>query len=124
MTVVAGDSVKLPGDAEESLKSKVATTNLQVRTPENVWQDTAVEVSDKFEKPSPVAVGLAMKALDTSQGDLKINLFPQEIAEVKSTIKHALVTTNIVIAILLIMIGVVDGPKWLSKNANKSIVHR
>ena len=124
VTVVTDNADQLPTDAEESLKSKVATTNLQVRTPENVWQDTVVEVRDKLEKPSPVAVGLAMKALDTREGDLKINLFPQEIAEVKSTIKHALVTTNIVIAILLIMIGVVDGPKWLSKNANKSIVQQ
>ncbi|MCK4752233.1 MAG: pilus assembly protein PilM [Planctomycetes bacterium] len=112
VTVITDNSMELPQDTEETLKTRIPNTDLQLRTPEDAWQDTPVDdsINSNDEKPSPVAIGLAMKFLDSTQSDLKINLIPPEIIEIKSTIKQALVTTIIVIAILFAMMLISSGP--------------
>jgi len=125
ITVVA-DGSQLPKDAEESLKAKVASTNLQVRTPENACQDITVGKSQYIgsDKLSPVAIGLAMKLLGTNDSNLRINLLPPEAGEVKALRKEALITANIAASLLLLMILAVGGLSVMTKKVNKRIIHK
>ena len=124
ITVIANESVQLPDDAEESLKAKVADGNLQVRTPENAYQDTPVWQSGGSDRPSPVAIGLAMKLLGTEQSNLRINLLPPELARVTATKKDALITANIAAAILLLMVLAIGGLTMMTKKANENIAYK
>ncbi len=124
---VAADRVQLPENAEESLRAKVASTNLQLLTGEDACQAAAVSQSNKFanssqtDKPSLVALGLAMKLLDTNTRDLGVNLLPPEVTRLRATQKGALTTANIVAAVLLVMILAINGPAWKIKKLNESI---
>jgi Tfp pilus assembly protein PilN/nucleoside diphosphate kinase len=106
ITIVFKDSVQLPDNAEGFLKSNVSTGTLQVRSGENAHQDTAVGQSSHIgaDRPSTVAIGLAMRILGEDKTDLRINLVPAETAEVKSLKKDTLITANIAAVILLLMI--------------------
>ena len=123
ITVITNESAQLPDDAEESLKAKVASTNLQVRTPENACQDTPVWENGGSDRPSTVAIGLAMKLLGTEETNLRINLLPPETAEVKSARKDALITANIAAALLLLMVLAVGGLTLMTKKVNENIAH-
>jgi len=123
ISVIANESGQLPDDAEESLKAKVASGNLQVRTPENAYQDTTVWQSGGSERPSPVAIGLAMKLLDTEQSNVRINLLPPELARVTATRKDALITANIAAALLLLMVLAAGGLTLMTKKVNENIAH-
>lgn len=125
ITVVA-DRVLLPEDAEESLKAKVGSADLQVRTLENAYQDTPVGQSPNIadEKPSAVAIGLAMKLLGTDESNLKINLLPPEAAEIESVRKQALITANIIAAVILLMILAAAATAMKTQTVNKSIARK
>ncbi|MHC4644883.1 MAG: pilus assembly protein PilM [Planctomycetota bacterium] len=101
---VVPDSVALPDDAQESLKAETADACLKVITGEHLWQDSPVAQSGPAERPSAVAIGLALRLLDADGGNLKVNLAPPESTEVRSVKKHLLVTANIIAALLLVMI--------------------
>ena len=103
ITVVT-DCLQLPKNAEESLKTKVASPNLHVRTPENASQDTPFGQDNSSDKPSAVAIGLAMKLLAINGSNLRINLLPPEAAEVKTLRKDVLITANIAASLLVLMI--------------------
>jgi len=126
VTVVAGDCVQLPTDAEESLRTKVASADLhlQVRTAENACQDTLVVQDGGLDKPSVVAIGLAMGLLGINGSNLRINLLPPESAEVKSIKKHLLITANIIAAVLplTILAGGVLG--LMTKKVNQGIAYK
>jgi Tfp pilus assembly protein PilN len=102
VTVVADAEQTLPPNAEQTLKAAVGCPKLDVRTPENVSQDVAVEQkrASGAGDASIVAIGLAMKLLTKDGADLKINLLPPEATEVKSFKKHAIITANIMAAIV------------------------
>lgn len=129
ITVVT-DDVQLPENAEDSLRANVAGSDLQVLTGKDVGQATAVSQSgrsadsDKNNRPSLIAVGLAMKILDTNKRGLSINLLPQEITRLRVIQKEAFVTLNIIAAVLLVMLLVVNGPFWRIKRLNESIKHK
>ncbi len=125
ITVVA-DSVQLPDDAEEFLKAKVAGAELQVRTTEDAYQDTPVGQSRYVgaNKPSSVAIGLAMRLLGINGSDLRINLLPPESAEVKSIKKHLLITANIVAAVLPLMILTAGVVSLMTKKVNQGIAYK
>jgi Tfp pilus assembly PilM family ATPase/Tfp pilus assembly protein PilN len=124
ISVIANESVQLPDDAEKSLKAKVAGGNLQVRTPENAYLDTPVWQSGGSDRPSPVAIGLAMKLLGTEQSNLRINLLPPELARVTATKKDALITANIAAAILLLMVLAAGGLALMAKKVNENIAYK
>jgi Tfp pilus assembly protein PilN len=91
------DNIKVLGaDIEE--------VELEVRTPEDAYLDTPVADTNHVNKPSAVAVGLAMKLLNLPGCSLNINLLPPEIAEIKSAKKQALIIANIAAVILFLMI--------------------
>jgi len=123
VTVVA-DSAQLPDDAEESLKAKVASTNLQVRTHENAWQDTPVGQNDSPDRPSAVAIGLAMKLLGIDGSNLRINLLPPEAAEVKTLRKDLLITANIAASLFVLMIFAVGALAVMTDKVNEKIARK
>jgi Tfp pilus assembly protein PilN len=125
ITVVA-EGVELPGDAEESLKAEVTNVSLEVKTNEDAWQDTPVAGSPNIEteKPSVVAVGLAMRLLGVDAGNLRVNLVPPESAEVRAAKKQLLVTANVLAAILLMMILASGALGLLTKRVNQRIDYK
>lgn len=129
ITVVA-DCMRLPANAEGSLRAKVASTNLQMLTNEDICPAAVVSQSRGFancrrtDNPSLVAVGLAMKLLGTNACNLGVNLLPQEVTRLRATQKKALITANIVAAMLLIMILAISGLTWKIKKLNEGISHK
>jgi len=126
ITVVA-DCAQLPENAEGSLRAKVASTNLQLLTSEDICQAAVVSQPrglancQRTDKPSPVAIGLAMKLLDTDAHNLGVNLLPPEVVRLRAAQKGTLITANIAAAVLLFMILAILVPDWKIKNLNKSI---
>ncbi len=123
VTVVA-DSILLPEDVEESLKAKITSASLQVRTDETACQDTLVALDSSLEKPSVAAIGLAMRLLNINGSGLQINLLPPESSEVKSAKKHFLITANIIAAVLILMILAAGGLSLMTNKVNQSITHK
>ena len=123
VTVIA-DGMPLPDAAEESLKAKITDASLQVRTAENARKDTLVTQNNGLEKPSVVAIGLALRLLNVDGLNLRINLLPPESAEVKSAKKHLIITGNIIAAILLLMILISNGLSLMADKINQGIVQR
>lgn len=126
---VVADDVQLPEDTEDSLRAKVAGADFQLLTGKDITQATTVSQSGRFtdssnSRPSLVAVGLAMKLLDTKNRGLSINLLPPELTKLRIIKKEALVTLNIIAAVLLIMLLVVNGPYWKVKRLNENIKHK
>jgi Tfp pilus assembly protein PilN len=119
---VVSDSMPLPDDAEQSLRAKIIVDSLQVRTGEDAFKDTLVVQNKGLEKPSVVALGLAMKLLNINGISLKINLLPPESTEVKSLKKHLLITANIIAAVLLLMILVAGGLSRMANNMKQKII--
>lgn len=129
ITVVA-DSAQLPENAAEVLAANVAGANLQLISSEDISHTPIVNQSGKFangrrtDKPSLVAVGLAMKLLDKKAANLGVNLLPAERVRLKAAQRRVLITANIIAVILLIMILAVNGPTWKIKKLHKSIDHK
>jgi Tfp pilus assembly PilM family ATPase/Tfp pilus assembly protein PilN len=139
ITIVA-DGTQLHQNTEGFLKAKVANADLQVLTGEDVCNAAVVSQSAKIgntrqndpaptrfaetSKPSPVAVGLAMKLLNTNARNLGVNLLPPEVTRLRNAQKGALITANILAVLLLIMILAVSVPTWKIKNLDKNINYK
>jgi len=136
ITVIADGAVQLHKDACELLKAKIACESLQVRTSEDAYQDTPIKqsrvcpahqkemVGTAHPTPSVVAIGLALKLLAPDQGNLKINLLPPEAAEVKAAKKHALVTANVIAAVLLVMVLAIGALMLKIEKVNVNIARK
>lgn len=124
VTVVA-DCMQLPEGAGEFLKANIACTNLYVRGSEDAYQDTPFGESPNIgtDKPSPVAIGLAMGLLGTDGTGLRINLLPPEVAEVKVVKRDALILANIAAVALFLMILTVGVLVLLIGKVNKNVIH-
>lgn len=88
----------------KSIKDKLEGVELEVRTLENAYLDTPAADTECDDRPSAIAVGLAMKVLNFPAGGLNINLLPPEVVEIKSVRKQTLVSAIIAAAILFLMI--------------------
>jgi len=110
----AGDHAREVGD---SLQSILSNLQVEVVSPVTACENTQVINSCGAETVSLVAVGLSMRLLNLPQPKLKVNLVPPESAEVKAVKKYALVTANIVAAVLTVMILAVG---VLSASLNKT----
>ena len=71
---------------------------------------------------SVAAIGLAMKFLVADGNGLRINLLPPEASEIKSLKKHALITANIIAAVLFIMVLVIGGLMFWIGRVNANII--
>jgi len=121
--MVVADSVQLPDDAQQSLRAKLTVGTLQVRRPEDACQDTPV-VKDGARVEtgaSAVAIGLAMKLLVPNEPNFRINLLPPEATDVKAFKRHALITANIVAAVIFGMVIAVAVLGLGAKNLNAEI---
>ena len=98
---VFADTGQLPQDAEDILKSKIQAGSLQVRTSKDAYLDTPVNVpaaGKNGKQPSPVAVGLAMNLLMAQRDDVRLNLMPPQIVQLKEAKKDVLVVAAVVAA--------------------------
>lgn len=113
-------------DAEEFLKAKIACEYLQVKKSEDTYQDMPIKQSKSATKAgnSVVAVGLALRLLAPEQSNLKINLLPAEAAEVKSLKRHAIITGNIISAVLLIMVLAIGSLMFKIEKVNANIAKK
>jgi Tfp pilus assembly protein PilN len=121
-TTIIVDPPLLSDDVEQQLRDKITRSDLQVRSYENIFHDTFVTKGNSSPKASAIAIGLAMRLLNINEHNLKINLLPPESAEVRSTKKHFLITSNIIAAILLLMILIGVGVGVLAHNVNEEVV--
>jgi hypothetical protein len=89
---------------EELLKDKLGDIELDIINPEDAYLDTPVADDALDNKPSAVAVGLAMGLLNTPNTGLNINMLPPEVAAAKSREQKILALLNFFAAFLVIMI--------------------
>lgn len=101
ITNVGNQPVK---DKTLSLGTNVEGVELKIRTLRTAYLDTPVADTEQSEKPSAIAVGLAMKLLDNSKSGLDINLLPLQVAQAKSTERQVLISANVAGVILFLMI--------------------
>lgn len=90
--------------AADSSATGIEGVELAVRTPEEAYLDTPFADTNFPDKPSTVAVGLAMKLLNLPGCNLNINLLPPQIAKIKSARRQSLIIANIAAVILFLMI--------------------
>jgi Tfp pilus assembly protein PilN len=88
----------------EALGTNIEGAELAVRSLEDAYLDTPVADTEHTEKPSAIAVGLAMKLLNFPGCNLNIDFLPREAAEVKTARKQTLVIANAAAVIFLLMI--------------------
>jgi Tfp pilus assembly PilM family ATPase/Tfp pilus assembly protein PilN len=103
----------------ESLRSRLDNIDLQIKTAQHAYLDTPIasglsagkhsrgnceSKNGSGNKPSAVAVGLAMGLLNTPDAGLNINLLPSAVAIAKSREKKILVLSNIAATFLVLMI--------------------
>jgi len=103
----------------ELLRSRLDNIDLQIKTAQYAYLDTPVapELSagkhargnyesknSSGNKPSAVAIGLAMGLLNTPDAGLNINLLPSEVVNARSREKKILVLSNIAATFLVLMI--------------------
>jgi len=113
----------LPENADTVLKSKFQTGSLQVRSSNDAYLDTIVDnqkLSHKNEQPSAVAVGLAMHLLTQQHEDVRLNLMPPQIIQIKEIKREALIAANIFAVLLLLIIIAVDVPSYFSENITRT----
>jgi Tfp pilus assembly protein PilN len=120
---VFADTAQLPQDAEAILKSKIQAGSIQVRTSKDAYLDTIFggqTAGDKNEQPSPVAVGLAISLLVAQQDDMRLNLMPPRIVQLKEAKRDVLIAVNVVAALLLLMVLAVDVPAYLVEKISRA----
>jgi Tfp pilus assembly protein PilN len=120
---VFADTAQLPQDAEAILKSKIQAGSLQVRTSKDAYLDTVVggqTKSDENEQPSPVAVGLAINLLVAQRDDVRLNLMPPQIMQIKEAKRDILIAATVVTVMLLLMVLVIAVPAYLINKASSS----
>jgi Tfp pilus assembly protein PilN len=113
---VFADTAQLPQDAGAILKSRVQVISLQVRTSKDAYLDTIISgqtTGDKNEQPSPVAVGLAMNLLVAQGDDVRLNLMPPQIVQLKEAKRDVVVAATVVAALLLLMVLAVAAPAYM-----------
>ncbi len=112
---VFADTAQLPQDAEGILKSKIQASSLQVRTSKDAYLDTIVSSQTAV---SPVAVGLAMNLLVAQRDDVRLNLMPPQVVQLKEAKKDVLVAATVVAALLLLMALAVAVPAYMIKKVS------
>jgi len=126
ITIVVDNAVQLHKDAEEFLKDKIKCEDLQVKTSEDAYQDMPIKQGGSTTRKgtSVAAISLALELLAPNQDNLKINLLHPETVEVKSFKKHALITGNIISAVLLVMVLAIGGLTFKIEKVNANIARK
>jgi hypothetical protein len=101
----------------ESLATKLKTGNLsynfyqntppvelKIKSLEEAYLDTPIANAELSDKPSAIAIGLAMKLLNFSNCGLNINLLLPELVKAKPERKYTFIIANIAAAILILAV--------------------
>jgi Tfp pilus assembly protein PilN len=126
-TTIVADCDKLPADSEEGLKANIPGSEVQLLRSEDACKISSISRNStransiRADEPSFAAIGLAMKLLDTNMFNLGVNLIPEETVRIRATRKTALVTANIMAALLLAAMLVVGGSIWKVQKINKDV---
>jgi type IV pilus assembly protein PilM len=117
------DAEQSPEVIEKYLKSKIQAEHLQVRTIEDAYKDTPVGGSEtsKREKPSPVAVGLAINLLVAQRDDIRLNMMPPHVVQLKEAKRDVLVVATVVAVLLLLMVLAIVAPVYMIKKVSSNI---
>ena len=86
----------------QQLKNNIYHPNIEISLigPEHTDVICKDVSNDDF---SPVAVGAAMKLLDSNDSDISLNLLPNEISEIRKSRRQLVIIANIAAAVLLII---------------------
>ncbi|MHC4708738.1 MAG: PilN domain-containing protein, partial [Planctomycetota bacterium] len=120
ITVVA-DCVQSPGETEQSLRTEIAGASIQVKAVEDAFEETPFGESAGSSRPSPVAIGLAMKLLGEDDVGLAINVVPPESAQIRSAKKQVLIAANFIAALVLVMILTAGGFGLMTNSVEQRI---
>ncbi len=126
-TTIVADCDKLPAGAEEVLRANIQGSEVQLLRSEDACKISSISRtlksanSVRANEPSLAAIGLAMKLLDTNAFNLGVNLLPEETVRIRATRKMALVTANIIAALLLTAMLAVAGSIWKVQKINKDM---
>ncbi len=126
-TTVIADCARFPADSEEVLSASIPGSDIQLLTNEDACKISSISRTRKFtntslaNKPSLAAIGLAMKLLGTNVFNLGVNLLPAETVRIRATRKMALVTANIIAALLLTMMVTIVWSVRKAQEINKSV---
>jgi len=120
------DSMQSPEGLGELLKSRFPNMAVEVRTADDAYQDTPLGLlkDGVADRPSPVAIGLAMRMLGLDAADIKINLLPPEVVKLRTTGRDALVAANVAAVIFLLMVLAVDVPALMVERVHKDIISK
>jgi Tfp pilus assembly protein PilN len=103
--IVTDDSSNLPKERMDVLPSLLTNTaGLKIRTFKEASVDTPLVNPDSAANTSAVAIGLAMKLLQSQDFTPSINLLPLKLLQAKSAKKQGLVIANIAAVVFLLMI--------------------
>jgi Tfp pilus assembly protein PilN len=119
---VGNDSVELPADARETLKSEVPCIDLKVRTRQDGLRNTGITGGEQSAGASLIAAGLAMRLLDAKDHGLKINLFPSEASEVKLLRTDFLVASGAMAVVILLMVLAGGALAFITQKTSQGIV--
>jgi cell division protein FtsB len=126
-TTIVADCDKLPADLEEALRANIPSSDVQMLRSEDTCKISSISRTSKLtnsvrdNEPSLAAIGLAMKLLDTNAFNLGVNLLPEETVRIRATRKMALITANIIAALLLAAMLAVGGSIWKVQQINKDV---
>ncbi len=124
---VFANNASLPENAESLLKSKFEGGSLQLRTSKDAYLDTIFggqSSSDRNDNLSPVALGLAMNLLVPQRDDIRLNLIPPKIVQMKEAGREVLIAVNAIALSFLIMVLAVDVPAYMVDRINRAIVSK
>jgi len=103
--IVTDDSSSLPKERMDVLPSLLTNTaGLEIRTFKEASVDTPLVNLDSAANTSAVAIGLAMKLLQSQDFTPNINLLPLKLLRAKSAKKQGWVIANIAAVVFLLMI--------------------
>jgi len=94
---------------------------LKVRWLQDAYVDTPVTGMEHNCKPSIVAVGLAMKPLDSSDCSLNIDLLPEGLTDIEPAKKYTFIIANIAAVIFLLVILAVGFFSMRTKDFEEAI---
>lgn len=111
ITLITPDAACSPEDLKKLLANNVEGVDLEVRRLEDAYLDTTIGNLELSVKPSAVAIGLAMKLLDTPCGGLNINLVPAVVDEIKVIRKQRFAIVKVaavIFAIIFVYVGFIS----------------
>jgi type IV pilus assembly protein PilM len=116
-------------EIEELLKSNPDLSGraiqIQVRTLEDACLDTPVAgPASSADKPSPLAIGLAMRLLGRQSGEARVNLLPQKVVKRREAKRDVLIAANVIAVMLLVMLLLINLFAFMIQRATSNAISK